>query len=64
MATPRFLDVFSQVVSEDTLRDSLQDAVLSECKLDIDERTLDIKIKSYTYITHENQINLNGLIAM
>ena len=59
MATPRFLDVFSQVVVEDELTNNLQNAILSECKLDIDERTLDIKIKSDTYITHDNQINLN-----
>ena len=59
MATPRFLDVFSQVIVEDELTNNFQNAILSECKLDIDERTLDIKIKSDDYITHENQIKLN-----
>ena len=58
MATPRFLDVFSECV-DNGLAQLLKDAMLCRCNLDIDARSLDIELKTETYITHENQIKLN-----
>ena len=58
MATPRFLDVFSDCISE-SLKVCLENALLIKCNLDIEERKLDIELSSEKYITNENQININ-----
>ena len=58
MATPRFLDVFSGIFSDEIAK-NLQNAVLTKCNLEIEDRFLDLVIESPDYITNELQIKIN-----
>ena len=55
MATPRFLDVFSECFGAKA-PNSLENALLSKCNLNIDERSLEVLITSPNYITNADQM--------
>jgi DNA polymerase-3 subunit alpha (Gram-positive type) len=61
MATPRFLDVFSGCFCGE-IAQNIENALLSKCNLNIDERYLDVEITSSAYITNETQIKINSAL--
>ena len=53
MATPLFLDIFSLYLSEE-LSALLNTATVEKCKLDIDERSLNVTVNSKLYLDSQN----------
>ncbi len=63
MATPLFLDIFADFLTAEQ-KNALKDAVLENWKLDIDNRSLNVNIKSDTYITRKNATNINNSLKI